>query len=54
MVGLLYLIATILIVCWVVGFLFAHVAAPVIHLLLVIGLAMLVYNMITGGTRRAV
>lgn len=50
--GLLYAIAVILIIFWVIGFLFAHVVSPVIHLLLVLAVIVFLYQLLTG--RRAV
>jgi hypothetical protein len=48
---MLWTIFVILLVLWLLGFSF-HVAGGLIHLLLVIALVVLVYNLITG--RRAV
>lgn len=48
MVGLLYTIAMIFFVLWVVGFLFAHVGGGLIHILLVIAIIAIVYNLVTG------
>jgi len=52
MVGLLYTVAMIFFVLWVIGFVFAHVTVPFIHLLLVIAVIAVVFNLLTG--RRAV
>lgn len=46
--GILYFIAVLLIVFWVVGFLFAHVAAPIIHLLLVAAVVLFLVQLFTG------
>jgi len=48
---MLWTIFVILLVLWLLGFSF-HVAGGLIHLLLVIALVVLVYNLVTG--RRAV
>ena len=48
---MLWTIFVILLVLWLLGFSF-HVAGGLIHLLLVVALVVLVYNLITG--RRAV
>jgi hypothetical protein len=48
MVGILWTIAVILFVLWLVGFLFAHVGGPLIHLLLVLAVIAVVYNLVTG------
>ena len=50
--GILYTIAVIFVVLWAVGFLFAHVVNPLIHLLLVLAVISVVYNIVTG--RRAI
>jgi hypothetical protein len=48
MVGIIYTIAVIFFVLWLVGFLFAHVGGGLIHLLLVIAVVLIVYNLVTG------
>ncbi len=48
---MLWTIIVILVVLWLLGFSF-HIGGGLIHLLLVIALVVLVYNLITG--RRAV
>lgn len=52
MVGILYTVAVVLAILWAIGFLAVHVASPLIHLLLVIAVIVIVYNLVTG--RRAV
>jgi hypothetical protein len=52
MIGLLYTLAVIFFVLWVVGFLFAHVGGGLIHILLVLAIIAIVFNLVTG--RRAV
>jgi len=49
---MLWALVVILVVLWLAGFLLAHVASPLIHLLLVIAAIVLIYQLITG--RRAV
>ena len=48
MAGLLWTVASILIVLWLVGFLLAHVGGPLIHLLLVFALVAIIYQVATG------
>jgi len=48
---MLWTLVVILIVLWLAGFLAFHVAGGLIHLLLVIALIVIVYNLLTG--RRA-
>jgi hypothetical protein len=50
---MLGLIALVLIVLWLFGFLAFHVSASMIHLLLVVGLVLLVLHFVRGGTRTA-
>jgi hypothetical protein len=49
---MLYTIAVILLVLWVLGLLTSYTMGGVIHLLLVIAIIMIVFNLISG--RRAV
>ncbi len=51
LVNILWTIAVILIVLWLLGFLF-NFAGGLIHILLVIAIIVIAYNLITG--RRAV
>jgi hypothetical protein len=44
---MLWTIFVVLLILWILGFSF-HVAGGLIHLLLVIALAVLVFNLITG------
>jgi len=50
---MLGLIALVLIVLWLFGFLAFHVSASLIHLLLVVGLVLLILHFVRGGTRTA-
>ena len=50
--GILYTIAVILFVLWLIGFVFMHVSSGLIHLLLVIAIIVVVYQLVTG--RRSV
>ena len=52
MVGLLYAIALIFFIMWIAGFAVFHVGGGLIHLLLVIAIVAIVFNLLTG--RRAV
>jgi hypothetical protein len=47
MAGLLWTIVIVLVVLWLLGFAL-HVGGSLIHLLLVIALIVLIYNMLTG------
>jgi hypothetical protein len=48
---MLYTIAVILIVLWILGFVTSYTLGGVIHILLVIAIIMIIYQLITG--RRA-
>jgi hypothetical protein len=50
---MLGLLALVLIVLWLLGFLAFHVSAGMIHILLVVGIVLLVLHFIRGGTRTA-
>jgi hypothetical protein len=50
MVGILWAILVIVLAVWLIGLL-ADIAGGLIHLLLILALAILVYNLVTG--RRA-
>ena len=52
-VDMLGLIALVLIVLWLFGFLAFHVSASLVHLLLVVGLVLLILHFVRGGTRTA-
>jgi hypothetical protein len=45
--GILWMVLVVLIVLWLVG-LIADIAGGLIHILLVIALAVLIYNLVTG------
>ena len=50
---MLGLLALVLIVLWLLGFLAFHVSAGMIHILLVVGVVLLVLHFIGGSTRTA-
>lgn len=52
MVGILWAVVVILVVLWLLGFLVLHVSSFLIHLLLVIALIVLLYNLFVGMRRR--
>jgi hypothetical protein len=45
---MLLTIAIVILVLWALGFLAFHVASPLIHLLLVIGVIVLIVNFVRG------
>lgn len=52
MAGLLWTIIVILVVLWLIGFLFVHVGGGLIHILLVVALVLLVWNLLSGRGAR--
>jgi hypothetical protein len=52
-IDVLGLIALVLIVLWLLGFLAFHVSASMVHILLVVGLVLLVLHFVRGSTRTA-
>ncbi len=51
MAGLIWAVIVVLFVFWLLGFTF-HVAGGLIHLLLVICVILLIYNLVTGRGAR--
>ncbi|HEY6488033.1 MAG: lmo0937 family membrane protein [Terracidiphilus sp.] len=47
---MLWTVFVVLLVLWILGFSF-HVAGGLIHLLLVVALAVLIFNLVTGRRR---
>jgi hypothetical protein len=45
MAAFLWLIIAVLAVLWLVGFVLVHVASPLIHLLLIVALILIVWNL---------
>jgi hypothetical protein len=46
--AMLWIIAAILVVLWLLGFFAFHIAGGLIHLLLVVAVVVVVYNLFTG------
>lgn len=51
MAGILWTVISILVVLWVLGFAL-HVGGAIIHLLLVVAVVLLVFNILTGRGAR--
>lgn len=49
---MLWIIAVVLAILWLLGFVVVHVTSPLLHLLLIIAVVVIVINLISG--RRAV
>ncbi len=52
MVSLLWAAVVVLVVLWLLGFVVFHLAGGLIHILLVIAVIVLVYNLVVGSRRR--
>lgn len=52
MAGLIWAIIVILFVAWILGFAVFHVAGGLIHILIVIAIILLIYNLLTGRGAR--
>ena len=50
--GILWAIVVVLVVLWLIGFVIVHVSSGLIHLLLVIALIVLLYNLFVAGRAR--
>ena len=48
MAALLWALIVILAVVWLFGFLIAHIASPLIHLLLIVALILFIWNLIAA------
>jgi hypothetical protein len=46
MVGLLWALIVILAVLWLFGFVVVHLAGPLIHILLIVALILLIWNLL--------
>ena len=51
--SILWAVVVILVVLWLIGFLVVHIGGGLIHILLVIALIVLLYNLFVGMRRRA-
>lgn len=51
MVGILWAVVVVLVVLWLLGFLVVHVGGALIHILLVIAVIVLLYNLFVGMRR---
>ena len=49
---MLWTIAVILFVLWLLGFLVIHIGSALIHLLLLLAVVVIVYNLVAGGRTR--
>ena len=48
MAGLIWAIIVVLFILWILGFAVFHVAGGLIHLLIIIAVILLIYNLVTG------
>ncbi len=52
MVGILWAVVVILVILWLIGFLVVHISSGLIHILLIIAVIVLLYNLFVGMRRR--
>ncbi len=52
MAGILWAIAVILLIAWVLSFIVFHVASGLIHILIVVAVIVIIYNLVVGARRR--
>lgn len=53
LVGVLWAVVVILVVLWLLGFVVVHIGGGLIHILLVIAVIALVYNLLIGRRSRS-
>jgi hypothetical protein len=53
LVGLLWAVVVVLVVLWLLGFLAFHIGGGLIHILIVVAVIILLYNLFVGMRRRA-
>jgi len=51
---ILYVIAAILVVLWVIGFIFKYIISPLVHLLLVAAIVVVVVRFLASKSRREI
>lgn len=54
MIGLLWAIAIVLFILWILGFIVLHVSSALIHILLIVAIIVILYNLFVAMRRRAV
>lgn len=54
MIGLLWAIAVVLFILWILGFIVLHVSSALIHILLIVAIIVILYNLFVAMRRRAV
>jgi hypothetical protein len=52
MVGILWAVVAILVVLWLIGFVVLHVSSFFIHILLILAVIVLLYNLFVGSRSR--
>lgn len=54
MVGLLWAIVVVLVILWILGFIVLHVSSALIHILLIVAIIVILYNLFVAMRRRTV
>ena len=52
MVGILWAVVVVLVILWLLGWLALHIGGSLIHLLLIVAVIVLLYNLFVGMRRR--
>lgn len=52
MVGILWAVVVVLVILWLLGFVVLHVSGFLIHLLLILAVIVLLYNLFAGSRAR--
>ncbi|GCE17521.1 lmo0937 family membrane protein [Dictyobacter kobayashii] len=52
MVGILWAVVVVLVILWLLGFVVLHVSSALIHILLVIAVVVIIYNLVMGSRSR--
>lgn len=52
MVGILWAVVAILVILWLIGFVVLHVSGFLIHILLILAVIVLLYNLFVGSRSR--
>jgi hypothetical protein len=52
MVGLLWAAVVVLVILWLLGFVVLHVTGAFIHILLIIAVIVIIYNLVAGARNR--
>jgi hypothetical protein len=52
MIGILWGVVVVLVILWILGFTVLHVTSALIHILLIIAVVVIIYNLVVGARGR--